>query len=51
MGPTGHGSKNRGHQGVAEVKGDSPRPRTGSEDAAGAVAAMAGEQELTGAHE
>ena len=50
-GARGHGSKNRGHRGVAGVLANPSRPRTGPVDAVGAVAAMAGEQELTGARE
>ena len=49
-GARGHGSKNRGHRGVAEVLANSTRPRTGPVDAVGAVATMAGEQELIGAY-
>ena len=41
MGPTGHGSKNRGHREMVGVRANSPRPRMGPEDAAGAGVAMA----------
>ena len=48
---TGHGSKNRGHQGREGVRANSPRPRTGLEDMAEAVVAMAGGVELMCARE
>ena len=46
MGPTGHGSKNRGHWEMAGVRANSPRPRTGPKDAAGAGVAMAGGESI-----
>ena len=48
---TGHGSKNRGHRGIAGVHATSSRPRTGPVDVVGEVAAMAGGKELHGALE
>ena len=48
-GARGHGSNNRGHRGVAGVKGNSLRPRARPGNAAGEVAAMAGGKEVDGA--
>ena len=48
-GATGHGSKNRGHREMAGVHAISAVPRRRSEDAVGAVTAMAGGKELHGA--
>ena len=49
LGPTGHGSKNRGHRGREGVEGNPPRPRLRPEVMAEAVVAMAGDAELSGA--
>ena len=50
-GPIGLGLLIREHQGIEGVKGNPPRPKTAPEDTVGAVAAMAGGVELTGARE
>ena len=45
-GARGHGSKNRGHRGLAGEQGISARPKRRLEDVAEVAVAMAGEQEL-----
>jgi len=45
----GHGSKNRGHRGIAGVHATSSRPRRRPEERAEAAVAIAGDAELPGA--
>ena len=47
--PSSHGSKNRGHRGIAGVHATSSRPRKRPEERAEAAVAIAGDAELPGA--